>query len=150
MESLRVYVVPRRCAGAGGECGGGTRAVDELIETMMAVKLHLKIDQKKLQAKPLKSAVEDWVGKLLAMVSSDMDLKVDTAISTISKFSENVNQFFNYYSTVGVYLIRFWEAGNMKVGNAIAELGRLLMCEASREWLVDCCFIGDLIDSFIQ
>ncbi|CAN6806788.1 unnamed protein product [Brassica oleracea] len=35
-------------------------------------------------------------------------------------------------------------------GNAIAELGRLLMCEASREWLVDCCFIGDLIDSFIQ
>ncbi|CAF2134295.1 unnamed protein product [Brassica rapa] len=35
MESLRVYVVPRRCAGAGGECGGGTRAVDELIETMM-------------------------------------------------------------------------------------------------------------------
>ena len=35
MESLRVYVVPRRCAEAGGECGGGTRAVDELIEMMM-------------------------------------------------------------------------------------------------------------------
>ncbi|WZZ34234.1 hypothetical protein YC2023_099824 [Brassica napus] len=30
------------------------------------------VDQKKLQAKPLKSAVDDWVGRLLALVSSDM------------------------------------------------------------------------------
>ncbi|KAF3585774.1 hypothetical protein F2Q69_00032280 [Brassica cretica] len=136
MESLRVYVVPRRCAGAGGECGGGTRAVDELIETMMALALEVdsveaiwahktkiivcllpingiltnpqncdsespssSVDQKKLQAKPLKSAVEDWVGRLLAMVSSDMPDKcwVGVVLMGVTCQECSSDNFFSLY-----------------------------------------------------
>ncbi|KAF2547666.1 hypothetical protein F2Q70_00023851 [Brassica cretica] len=56
-------------------------------------------DQKKLQAKPLKSAVDDWVGRLLALVSSDMPDKcwVDVVLLGVTCQECNSDRFFSLY-----------------------------------------------------
>ncbi|KAH0938981.1 hypothetical protein HID58_006442, partial [Brassica napus] len=56
-------------------------------------------DQKKLQAKPLKSAIDDWVGRLLALVSSDMPDKcwVGLDLKGVTCQECSSDRFFSLY-----------------------------------------------------